>query len=63
MQLKDYEIIAEVGVGIALPSNNKYTVKVKIADFEMRTPKPAVADNAFNRWNHRFETTVYQAPY
>jgi hypothetical protein len=39
-QPKEYEIIAEVGLGISLPSASKYNVKIKIADFELKTDKP-----------------------
>jgi hypothetical protein len=35
----EYEIICEVGAGIALPSDTKYKVKVTIAEFEMITEK------------------------
>ena len=30
----NYEIIAEIGTGVALPDNDKYTVKIVIADNE-----------------------------
>ena len=59
----EYEIIAEVGQGIALPSASKYNVKIKIADFELKTDKPAFAENTFNRWNHRFPKTSYVVNY
>lgn len=29
-----YEMIAEIGTGVALPDNDKYTVKIVIADNE-----------------------------
>jgi hypothetical protein len=38
--LHDYEIIAEIGMGISLPANEKYTAMLKIAEFEMKTDKP-----------------------
>jgi hypothetical protein len=60
---REYEIIAEVGLGISLPAEKKYTVKIKIADFELRTDKPANAEGTFNRWNKRFPMTIYTAPY
>ncbi len=28
---------------------------IKIADFEMKTDKPAFAEKTYNRWNHRFK--------
>ena len=54
MQPHEYEIIAEVGQGISLPSAGKYSVKIAIADFELKTDKPVVAENTYNRWNTRF---------
>lgn len=63
MEDHEYEIIAEVGLGISLPAEKKYTVKIKIADFEMKTDKPAFAEATYNRWNKRFNTTVYTCPY
>lgn len=59
----DFEIIAEIGLGIALPEAKKYNVKIKIADFEVKTDKPAFAENTFNRWNQRFPKTVYSVSY
>lgn len=63
LQNREYEILLEVGVGIALPDAKKYNIKVKIADFELKTEKPAVAENTYNRWNFRFPVTIYNAPY
>jgi hypothetical protein len=37
--MHEYEIIAEVGMGISLPDNEKFKVMIKIADFEMVTEK------------------------
>lgn len=35
-QEHEFDIIAEVGMGISLPSNSSsYTIKIKIGDFEM----------------------------
>ena len=51
LQPKEYEIIAEVGQGIALPTASKYQVKIKIADFELKTEKPVYSKNTYNRWN------------
>ncbi len=39
---KEYEIIAEVGQGISLPSNEKYSVKIQLADFELKTEKATI---------------------
>lgn len=41
---REFEIILEVGVGIALPKNKKYNVKVKIAEFELKTKEVAFAE-------------------
>ena len=47
----EYEIICEVGGGIALPDDSKYKVKVSIAEFEMVTDKASFQSGRFNRWN------------
>jgi hypothetical protein len=61
----EYEIIAEIGVGIALPAAHKYNLQIRIADFVIKTEKPVAAENTFNRWNYRTPpntvfTTTYQ---
>ena len=40
MQPHEYEVIAEVGMGIALPWAGKFNVKIRIAEFELKTEKP-----------------------
>lgn len=47
----EFEIIAEVGQGISLPTNDKYQVMIKIADQEFRTKDPVMAENNYNRWS------------
>lgn len=63
MQDHEYQIIAEVGQGIALPdtslgigslnlgSPEKFTVMIQIGDFELKTDKPKAAERSYNRWN------------
>lgn len=63
LKYKEYEIIAEVSQGIALPSDDKYRVMIKIADFELTTEKPLVSNKNYNRWGHRFNQSTYKAPY
>ena len=63
MQPHEYEIIAEVGQGIALPAAHKYNIKIKLADFELQTEKPVYVENTYNRWNTRFQKTVYTSTY
>jgi len=47
--------MAEVGMGICLPSNSsKYHIMIKIGDFELRTSDPKEAKNGYNRWSERF---------
>lgn len=41
MQPHEFEVIAEVGQGIALPGDAKYTVMIKIADYAIKTEKAA----------------------
>lgn len=62
-QPHEYEIMCEVGQGIALPDANKYTVKIKVADQEFRTEKPVVTENTYNRWNQRFPKTTFTVSY
>lgn len=63
MQEHEYEIIAEIGQGIALPSNEKYSVMIKIADYVIKTEKPLHAENTYNRWNFRYNQATYKCPY
>ena len=37
---RDFEVIAEVGQGIALPSEAKYKVMIKIGEYELLTSDP-----------------------
>lgn len=39
-ELKDYQIIAEVGQGLALPESAKYRVMIKIGELELKTDDP-----------------------
>ena len=54
---KEYQIIADVGMGICLPSNSsKYKVKIKIGDFEeVITANPKEYKNGYNRWSERIQ--------
>lgn len=59
----EFEVIAEVGQGIALPSKEKYTVMIQIGDLVLKSEKPVVAENTYNRWSFRFKQTTYKCPY
>lgn len=37
LQYREYDIIAEVSLGIALPSEDDYSVKICVADYVMQT--------------------------
>lgn len=51
----EYEIIAEIGMGISLPSNSsQYKVMIKIGDFELTTEYPKEYKAGYNRWSERF---------
>lgn len=63
LQPREYEIMAEIGQGIALPAASKYTVKIQIADHIIRTEKPAIAENTFNRWSFRTPKLTYTVNY
>jgi len=60
---KEYEFIAEVGQGIALPWEEKFQVQIQIAEYEFNTPKATVQEKNYNRWNHRFEQQTMKLPY
>ena len=61
---KDYEIIAEVGCGIALPSNNTYyKVMIKIGDHEMTTGWPKEYKQGYNRFSERFQQAVFKSTF
>jgi hypothetical protein len=59
----EYEIIAEVGQGIALPvfstlfgsSTEKYSVMIKVGELELKTEKAVFAEMSYNLWNFRFK--------
>ena len=51
LELREYEIIAEVGQGIALPAAKNYTVRIKIGDYVLGTEKALFAENTYNKWN------------
>jgi hypothetical protein len=35
MKNREFDVIAEVSLGIALPSDDDYTVKISLADYEL----------------------------
>jgi len=53
-EAKEFDIIAEVGQGLALPDNSKYKVMIKIAELELLTGDPKNNAGCYNRWAHRF---------
>jgi hypothetical protein len=75
MKEHEYEIIAEVGQGIALPmgstgigmlsveSSEKYSIMLKIGDFELRSEKAVTVENNYNRWNYRFKQQTFKSSY
>lgn len=63
-QEHEFEVIAEVGMGISLPSNSKsYTVMIKIGDFEIQTESPKESKSGYNRWSERFQKRVMKTVY
>lgn len=61
---KEYDFVAEVGMGISLPPNDtNYTVKIKIGDFEKTTGKPKEPKQGYNRWSERIEPCVMRSKY
>ena len=59
----EFEIQAEVGLGISMPESKRYGVMIKIADLELKIKEPTFNENTFNRWNHRFPKTTYAVNY
>lgn len=62
-RMNEFEIIAEVGQGLALPDSSKYKVMIKIGELEMKTEDPKIQQGHYNRWSHRFTQQTYKAPY
>ena len=52
---KTFTIKCEIDQGVALPSDTKYKIKVKIAELELETDRPRVHRGSFCKWNKRFE--------
>ena len=59
----EYDFIADIGLGICLPGDNKYTVKVQIGDFSKTTAKPKEAKPGYNRWSERFAQETFKSVY
>jgi hypothetical protein len=36
---------------------------IKIADYELKTNDPVMAENNYNRWSMRFKQATWVAPY
>lgn len=58
----EYEIMVEFGMGIALPSSSKYTLKITLADYEIVSNAP-FGENTFKRWNNRTEKLTWKTSY
>ena len=59
---KEYEIIAEIGLGVSLPSNNTYyKVMIKIGTFELTTDWPKEYKQGYNRFSERFQKTIFKS--
>lgn len=60
---RKYQIIAEVGQAVALPYNDKFSVKILVGGEIFETQKAKVAKQDYNRFNERFEQRLVQRPY
>lgn len=60
---QEYEVIAEVGGGIALPGKKKYSVRIQINDFMLTSQKAIEQKGNYNRWSERINTTTFKGPY
>lgn len=64
LEEREYDIIAEVGMGICLPEySSEYKIMIKIGDFEMTTAGPKESKNGYNRWSERFNQSVMRTHY
>jgi hypothetical protein len=57
--MKEFEIQAEVGGGICLPSGKPYKVRIQIADFFLDTNEAISPKQSANSWNQRFEAVKF----
>jgi hypothetical protein len=48
---KKYQMIAEVGQGVALPYEDKFWVKILVGGHEFKTDKAKIAKKDYNRFN------------
>jgi hypothetical protein len=55
LENRSYEVICEIGQAVALPKQKKYTIKIVIGGFVLRTKEPKVQKKNYNRFNERFE--------
>lgn len=60
---RKYQMIAEVGQAVALPYNDKFSVKILVGGQEFLTGKAKVAKKDYNRFNERFESRIVSTPY
>ena len=47
----EYDIIADIGMGICLPGYENYTVRIRIGDFVINSSAPAESKQGYNRWS------------
>jgi hypothetical protein len=60
----EYEIMAEISMGICLPTDKEYNVMIKISDFEITTSKNQECKNNLIFWNFRTEKPIkFTCPY
>lgn len=46
-----------------MPAAEKYSVMIKVADFELKTEKANIQENNYNRWSHRFKQQTMKFAY
>ena len=51
--MTSYEINAEVSVGICLPSNKKYKIRIAVEGKNFTTKDPKQVKTNYNRWSER----------
>lgn len=55
LRMKSYDFIAEIGQAVALPTDNKYKIKMMIGGKSFVTNEPSYHSSRYCRYNHRFE--------
>ena len=61
--MKDFQLIVEIGGAISLPDSKDYKIKVCLNDWSWETNKPIESARNYCRFNQRFEANDVKFPY